>query len=89
MSPFFQNQLKRSGRKSKFAPIAILEGNEKGEWVGNWAELRIVYKSGEEDTIWANTNYLIENDKIVRSITLYNEADMLRRLGYEMLPPQY
>jgi hypothetical protein len=37
--------------------------------------------------IWANTNYLIENGKIIRSITFYNEADALRQLGYKIVAP--
>jgi hypothetical protein len=28
---------------------------------------------------------MIENGKIVRSLTLYNEADALRQLGYQMV----
>jgi hypothetical protein len=73
--------------RSKFASVTIPEGDNKGEWVANWAELNIVYKNGRGSvTILANTNYLIENGKIARSITFYNEADALRQLGYKMVP---
>jgi hypothetical protein len=72
--------------RSQFAPVTISEGDAKGEWVANWAELHIVFKEGGEANIWSNTNYQIENGKIVRSLTLYNEADALRQLGYEIVP---
>ena len=72
--------------RSQFAPVTIPEGDAKGEWVANWAELRVVFKEGGEATIWANTNYQVENGKIVRSLTLYNEADALRQLGYQIVP---
>jgi hypothetical protein len=72
--------------RSQFAPVTITEGDAKGEWVANWAELQIVFKEGGEATIWSNTNYQIENGKIVRSLTLYNEADALRQMGYQIVP---
>ena len=60
----------------------------QGEWVSNWAELDITYKNGQgEVTIWANAIYLIENGKIVKSITFYNEADALRQMGYVFINP--
>jgi hypothetical protein len=62
------------------------EGDIKGDWVANWAELNIEYKDGKKVTIWANTNYKIENGKIARSLTLYNEGDALRQLGYVIVP---
>jgi hypothetical protein len=75
--------------RSKFAPVTIPEGVNKGQWVANWAELNIVYKNGIGSvTIWANTNYLVEDGKITKSITFYNEADALRQLGYKIVPPE-
>jgi hypothetical protein len=71
--------------RSRYASVTIPDGESKGEWVANWAELNIVYKNGMGSaTIWANTNYLIENGKIKRSLTFYNEADVLRQLGFLM-----
>ena len=64
------------------APVHIEEGYNKGDWVSGWAELHITYKSGDSVLIWANTAYKIENDKIVKSFTFYNEADALEQLGY-------
>jgi len=75
-------------KRSKFAPVSIKDGDNKGEWVGSWAELQIVYKNGDEVMIWSNSDYLIENGKIIRTITLYNEADALRQLGYKIVPDE-
>lgn len=74
--------------RSRNASLEITDGNNQGNWVSNWAELSIVYKSGKGPiTIWANTNYQIENGKIVRSYTFYNEADVLEQLGYVFVNP--
>jgi predicted ester cyclase len=73
--------------RSFLVPVSIPDGPNKGEWVVDWAELHINYKKGGDVTIWANTSYKIENGKIIKSITLYNEADALRQLGYKIVPP--
>ena len=74
--------------KSRNAAFQITDGDNQGEWVSNWAELTITYKNGLGSvTIWANTIYQIENDKIVKSFTFYNEADALRQLGYVFINP--
>lgn len=76
--------------RSRYVSVTIPDGENKGEWVANWAELTIDYKNDRGSvTIWANTNYLIENGKILRSLTFYNEADALRQLGYKIVPPGY
>ena len=73
-------------KKSRNAAVTITSGDNKGEWVSNWAELEITYKNNiGKVTIWANTTYLIENGKIIRSFTFYNEADALRQLGYSIV----
>lgn len=70
--------------RSRFASVTIPDGENKGDWVANWAELTIDYKNGiGSATIWANTNYKVKNGKIQESITFYNEADVLRQLAYE------
>ena len=72
-----------SYERSRMATFAILEGPNKGNWVSNWAELKIKYIDGRGPVIiWANTNYQIKNGKIVKSYTFYNEADALQQLGY-------
>lgn len=69
--------------KSRNIAVTILEGENKGEWVSSWAELTIVYlKDDAEVTLLANTTYMIENGKIIKSYTIYNEADAMRQLGY-------
>jgi len=71
--------------RSRNAAVAIPDGENKGEWVSNWGELNIVYKDGSGPiTIWANTVYEIQNGKIIKSYTFYNEADALRQLGYRI-----
>ena len=69
--------------KTRNIAVSIPDGENKGEWVTNWAELNIVYKRDNAEVIlWANTLYQIENDKIIKSYTIYNEADALHQLGY-------
>ena len=72
--------------RSRYAAVTIPDGENKGEWVANWAELDIVFKDHIGSvTIWANTDYLIEDGQIKRSITFYNEADVLRQLSYQFV----
>lgn len=73
--------------RSKCAPITIDEGPEKGDWVINWAELNIKFREDSAHVIiWAITSYKVENGKIQKSITVYNEADALRQMGYIIIP---
>ena len=75
-------------QRSQIVPVTITTGDNKGDWVANWAQLQITYKDDRGPvTIWANTNYKVENNKIVRSFTFYNEADVLRQLGYVFINP--
>jgi len=72
---------------SKSQNIAVK--TPEGEWVSNWADLTIVYKgSNKTISILANTVYQIENGKIVKSISFYNEADVLEQLGYVFINPE-
>lgn len=69
--------------KSRNIAVAVNSGENKGEWVSNWAELKIVYKKDNKEVIiWANTIYKIDHGKIVKSFTFYNEADVIEQLGY-------
>lgn len=74
--------------KSRFAYVTIPDGVNQGEWIATWSELKITYKNEQSVMIWANSNYLVNNGKIVRSLTFYNEADALRQLGYEFSLPE-
>src|SRR4051794_40466263 len=70
--------------------VTIKEGEqaEPGDWVTNWAYLTIKYKDGRGPVnVWVNATYKIENGKIARSRTFYDEADVLRQLGYTIEPP--
>ncbi len=63
------------------AVVIVDSGKNEGEWVSNWAELIIVFKESEESaTIWANTIYQIKNNKITKSYSFYNEADVYEQL---------
>ena len=74
--------------KSRNASVTIPDGENKGEWVSNWAELEIEYQDGNKITLWSNTNYQIKEGKIIKSYTFYNEADGLRQMGYVFIDPQ-
>jgi len=74
--------------KSQTVGLTITEGPNKGDWVSNWAELQISYKNQDTPiTIWANSLYQVEGNKIIKSITFYNEADAYRQLGYSFYNP--
>lgn len=69
--------------RSRNIAISITSGDNQGEWVSNWGELNIRYKDDNgEVNLWANSIYQIENGKIVKSFTFYNEADAMEQLGY-------
>ena len=77
-----------SYNRSRVLAITITSGDNQGDWISNWAELNIVYKADKKSvTIWANTVYQIENNKIIKSYTFYNEADALEQLGYVFINP--
>lgn len=74
--------------QSKNIAVIISTGENKGEWVSNWAEMHIVYKNNKKSiTVMANTIYQIKNNKIIKSLTFYNEADALEQLGYVFINP--
>lgn len=72
---------------SKSQNIAVK--TPEGEWVSNWSDLTIVYKGTNKTiSILANSVYQIENGKITKSMTFYNEADALEQLGYVFINPE-
>ena len=74
--------------RHKELAVTVTEGEAPGDWVLNWAYLTIKYKDGRGPVnVWVNSAYRIENGKIVHSRTFYNEADVLRQLGYQLVPP--
>ena len=75
-------------KRSRSASVIIDSGDNKGEWVSNWAELTVVFALDHQSvTIWSNTVYQVEDDKIIKSFTFYNEADALEQLGYVFVHP--
>lgn len=75
--------------RSQTLPVTVPDGPVAGDWVSNWALLTIKYKDGRGPVqVWVNAAYKIENGKIVRSRTFYNEADVLRQLGYVFVMPE-
>lgn len=77
-------------KKSRSIAVTVPDGENAGEWVANWALLEITFKDSKEKvTILANTVYKIEEDKISKSYTFYNEADALEQLGYIFINPEY
>lgn len=65
----------------------ITEGPNPGNFVSDWARLKITYKDGSGPVyLHMNAIYRIENGKITVSRTFYNEADVLRQLGYDFVP---
>ena len=68
--------------KSRIIAVTMPDGPNAGEWVAHWAVATITYKDGRGPvSVYANTNYKIENGKIARSYTFYNELDVLEQLG--------
>jgi limonene-1,2-epoxide hydrolase len=63
---------------------AVTEGRHAGNFVSDWAFLKITYKDGRGPVFLPmNAVYRIEDGKITMSRTFYNEADVLRQLGYD------
>jgi limonene-1,2-epoxide hydrolase len=62
----------------------VTDGPFPGDYVSDWATLRITYKDGRGPVhLNINAVYRVENSKITLSRSFYNEADVLRQLGYE------
>ena len=74
--------------RAQYIAVTIDEGDLIGDWVSNWALVRIDYKKDKKSVdLWANTVYQIENEKIIRTYTFYNEAEVLEELGYVFINP--
>lgn len=66
----------------------VKDGPHPGNFVSDWASLKITYKDGRGPVhLNMNAIYRVENGKITLSRTFYNEADVLRQLGYDYCPP--
>jgi len=75
--------------RHKELAVTVKEGEAMGNWVLNWGYLTIKYKDGRGPVnVWVNAVYRIDDGKIVQSRTFYNEADVMKQLGYTFQPPQ-
>jgi ketosteroid isomerase-like protein len=61
----------------------VTDGPFPGDYVSDWASLKITYK-GNPEPVFLNINavYRVKDGKINLSRSFYNEADVLRQLGY-------
>lgn len=67
----------------------ITDGPHPGNYVSDWASLKITYKDGRGPVyLTMNAVYRVENGKITLSRSFYNEADVLRQLGYAFATAQ-
>jgi ketosteroid isomerase-like protein len=74
--------------RHKNIAVTVKEGEAIGDWVLTWAYLTLKYKDGRGPVnVWVNAVYKIDEGKIIQSRTFYNEADVLRQLGYTIEPP--
>lgn len=71
-------------KNSRYFSTVVKEGQGQfpGHWVTNFSLLEISYKNGDKAQLLTNTSYLIEDGKIARTFTFYNEADVLEQLNY-------
>jgi len=78
-----------SYEKSRFVAVNVQEGDNTGQWVANWALVNITYRNkGGSAKLLANTIYKLTDNKIEKSYTFYNEADVLEQLGYVLIDPK-
>ena len=66
----------------------IKDGPYAGDWAYHWAHVTITYQDGSGPVeLLMNAVYKIENGKIARSRSFYNEAEVWEQLGYRIFPP--
>lgn len=66
----------------------VTDGPRPGDYVSSWSNMRITYKNGKGPVnLFVNVVYRVENGKITMSRTFYDEADAMRQLGYQFVPP--
>ncbi len=67
----------------------VTEGPNQGDFVSDWATLKITYMDGRGPVfLTINAVYRLEDGKINLSRSFYNEADVMRQLGYECYAPE-
>ncbi len=70
-------------RGSRISHLTIPSKTEFGDWIGEWSVVFVYYKGLKEPVrLFANTNYLIVDGKLVKGLSFYNEADLLGQKSY-------
>jgi len=69
------------------AAARVSEGDNAGDYVTSWAKTNIKYKDGKSVKLTLNYVFRVKDGKIDRSISFVNEADTMRQLGYQFVPP--
>jgi hypothetical protein len=66
----------------------LTDAPHPGDYVSSWSSIRITYKNDKEPVnLFVNVIYRVDNGTITLSRTFYDEADAMRQLGYEFVPP--
>ena len=76
--------------RSVFLPAKLTEDPHAGDYVSNWSSVSITYKYGSHKgpvNLLMNVVYRVENGKITMSRAFYDEADVMRQLGYQFIAP--
>jgi hypothetical protein len=62
----------------------VTDGAHPGNYVSDWAKLKITFKGDTHPVfLYINAIYRVEDGKITLSRSFYNEADVLRQMGYK------
>lgn len=69
------------------AAAKVSEGENAGDYVTSWAKTNIKYKDGKSVKLTLNYVFRVKDGKIDRSLSFVNEADTMRQLGYQFVPP--
>jgi limonene-1,2-epoxide hydrolase len=74
--------------QSSSAAAKTNEGPNAGDYVTTWAGVKITYKNGKGPvTLAVNYIFRVKDGKINLSRAFFNEADTMRQLGYQFIPP--
>jgi hypothetical protein len=64
------------------------EGPYPGDYVTCWSRMKVTYKDGRGPVdIGVNNIFRVSDGKINVARTFFNEADSMRQLGYQFIPP--
>lgn len=66
---------------------SISEGRNMGDWVMDWANITVNYKDSTSATFMFHGVFRVKDNRINRSASFYNVADILTQRGYQIVPP--